>query len=100
MIDEQIFHHLLLIGDGLGRFGMNRHPIPHRRLAGGHHLRNPLDLHQANPTGGDDAQPRMIAILRQMNPRIATRLQHHLALLRINDLSVHGDLGHSGGIVY
>ncbi len=95
MIDQQIFHHLLLIGDGLGGSGMNDHPIAHRRLAGGNELGNPLDFNQTNPAGGGNGKSRVVAVMRQDMPGVQARLEDHLAVFALDEFAVDRDLGHS-----
>jgi hypothetical protein len=97
VVDQQVLHHLLLVRDRLAALGVDDHAVAHRRLAGRHQLGDALDLDQADAAGGDDGEPRVVAVLRDRHRRVVARLQHHLALLGLDRLAVHGDLGHGGG---
>ena len=100
VVDQQVFHDLLLVGDSLGALGIDDHAIAHGRLARGHQLGNAFDFHQTNAAGSDDRHARVIAVLRDMHARVVAGLQDHLAGLGVDQFSVNGNLGHRKGMVY
>ncbi len=105
MIQQEILHAVLLIA--AHRLGVEPHfqSVLHRRLATREQLRGPahllrlgighLHFHQAKPARRHDAQPRVIAVMRNVPPSLKHSLENRDLVSALEGLSVDDDAGHA-----
>ena len=99
MAGEQVFHNLLLIGDGLGGSAVDDHALADGGLAGGHELGDPLDFDKTDAAGCDHRQSRVVAIAGHGDAVFVTGVEDQLLVSAFKGLSVNGDLWHMRSMI-
>ena len=94
MIDEQEFQHRFLRGLGLRTLGVHHHALGDFGVARDLQLGRLLDLDQAHPAVADDGQPRMIAVVRDLDADLLGGLDQIEPVGYFDFLAVDGELRH------
>ncbi|EWS53923.1 hypothetical protein X551_03268 [Methylibium sp. T29] len=96
VVDEQEFHHRALRLERLVALGAHDHALRHRRGAGRHRLGRLLDVDQAHPAVGRDAELLVIAEVRDVGAGLVGGMHHHAAFLHLDLAAVEFDFNHLG----
>ena len=94
VIDQQKLHHALLSFDGFVVFGMHDHALRHRRSAGRHGLGRLFHIDQAHAAVGCDAEFLVIAKMRNIRPRLFSRMHYRAAFEHFHLLAVEFYFNH------
>lgn len=99
VVDEEVFHHLFLVGDGFGGFGVDDHSVADGGLAGGDEFGDAFDFDEADAAGGGDGESGVVAVVGEIAAGVEDGLEDHLAVFGFDGLAVDGDLGHRWGMI-
>ena len=80
VVDQQEFEHALAAFHGLGVLRVHHHAFGHRRRARRLQLGHLVDLHQADATGGIDAETGVVAVIRDLDASFNGGLEDRGAL--------------------
>ena len=107
VVDQQVLHDRLLVGDRLGAVGVHDHAVRRGLLAGGHELRNLLklaglgvllpDLGEADAAARDHREAGVVAVVRDLELGVEGGLEDALAGAERHFLAVDGQGGHGVG---
>ena len=104
MVDQQILHHCLLIGDRLGAIGINDHAFASWRMTCRHQLWNRLkltclrirlpDFCEADAAVGWHRQSWVIAIMRNLDFVLQRNIDDRLTFFEIKKDAVNSQFWH------